>query len=159
MSSATVTVAMLGNPRGKYGSFKDTAGGWWGFVLADCKFEEGGTYNVEYDTTTRGNKTYKNISQAVRSNAPTNGHAERSGVPPHVSNWVAHAIQAGLIKQPEEMTYWAQWAFHATTVMTRAPTTRGDEGPDFDEPTPAAPPPPKGGHYDERNPPPATGYR
>lgn len=60
-----------------------------------------------------------------------NGHAkiaeDRGGVPPHVSNVMGQAIQAGLIKDPYDLIRWAQYAYQAGLSMTQRPSDLAPE--------------------------------
>ncbi len=147
MPNATIAAKFVNPPKvqGNSWSVKDATGAFWSFYPEKCKLDAGKVYDIEYTEKPRAaGGTYKNIVKATEKARPpqaANGHVghgfdDRGGVPPHVSNWVAHAIQAGLIKKPEEMSYWAQWAFYASRTMAKPPED-ADEPPHDESPVPS----------------------
>ena len=123
---------------------KDASGAFWDAWEVARQMKVGGTYDVEFKSREYNGKTYRTISKAI---AQSNGHAQsaapqthapltngaiapdRGGVPPHVSNWVAHAIAAGKIQDAPDMIRWAQWAFQAGMSMNQRPTDASEDAP------------------------------
>lgn len=86
-----------------------------------------------------------------RTNGAKAPGASATGVPtgpvpdalilPFISNTIAHAIQAGLIKQPQDLTGWvlcARLALAAKVPQTNAQPRQSQAEPDFDDDLDAA---------------------
>lgn len=143
---ATISAKFVNPPKveGRSHSVKDATGAYWDFWPNKVKIEAGKTYDVEYTTREYNGKTYKSIQKATEQKprpAVPNGTPtpfdDRGGVPPHVSNWVAHAITAGLVRSPDQMCDWAQWAYEAGKSMTSRPEPPPEDhqdGPPADDP-------------------------
>lgn len=152
MNTETITVKYVNQPKtpqSRSGSVKDTNGEFWGVPIPMLRdFAPDQTYTVRYDTREYQGRTYKDIKSiasalpVVQQATPTNGHAapighnnppvamqDRGGVPPHVSNWVAHAIATGKIQDAPDMVRWAQWAYQAGLSMSQRPADAGEDAP------------------------------
>lgn len=134
MPNATITVKAISAPKGRGpgGALDTETEQWYNYWPDKVNLTKGATYDVEYADGSYGGRQQKIVSKATPrvtagTTAPrTNGHAppdDRGGVPPHVSNWVAHAIQAGLVKSPKDLCSWAQWSYYAGVGMTQRPAT------------------------------------
>lgn len=85
-----------------------------------AQFEKGQTYEVE----TKPEKWGDQMVQVIKG-IKSNGHAAPSSGDkwwmPFVSNTVAHAIQAGLIKGPGEISTWARAARNVAEDLPKLP--------------------------------------
>jgi hypothetical protein len=142
MPNVTITVKAISRPKGRGpgGALDSSTESWFNYWPDKVTVEKGVTYDVEYLDDIFNGRQQKIIQKATaKAAAPLatapriNGHApngdDRGGVPPHVSNWVAHAIQAGLIKTPAQLCSWAQWSYQAGVGMTNRPATMPAERP------------------------------
>jgi hypothetical protein len=108
--------------------------------------EQNNLNGLQWWKPTQGGKPSGNTSNAPQ-NRP-NGASAPAAVPstdalilPFISNTIAHAIQAGLIKSPEDLTGWVMGARAALSARTiakpeRQPQTMAD--PEFNDDLDAA---------------------
>lgn len=116
-----VTVAFVNPPKqpgGKYGAIKDSTGGYHGYDINKFTFEKGKSYDLEL----KMNGQYSNIvgmnsAPQQSSGAAPSGPTGDRWYMPFVSNTVAHALTAGLIKEPADVTRWANAAKDAAELL------------------------------------------
>ncbi len=125
-----VTAKYVNAPKNnsKYGSIKTPDGKYYGFVWADFKFEQGGTYDVETKDRDVDGKTYTSIIRVNKSASNGNGAAtgDRWWMP-FVSNTVAHAIAANIITEPGLIKVWAAAAKQAALEIEIALKARTED--------------------------------
>ena len=73
---------------------------------------------------------------AVAPSAPAANELTARDFMPFTSNQVAHAIQAGLIKEPTDIMRWAQYAFEAIKAVTSPVQSTASPTPEFDDDIP-----------------------
>lgn len=143
MESATITPRYVNEPKqeGWSGSIKDTGGNYWNIPADKVDYYKqflNKPIVISYETKGKFRHVKGMLAQEKPAPAATKNNAgppldDRGGVPPHVSNWVAHAISAGLLKEPHELCNWAQWAYEAGRSMTQAPSSAMDHAPNEPE--------------------------
>jgi hypothetical protein len=132
----TITVAEIRPPRqsGWSSSAKTTDGHYIGFKADKLALEVGKTYRLLVEEREKGGKTFVDAMRIVEEVLPkANGAAIPTGniAPwwmPFVSNTVAHAIQAGCIKEPADIK---QWAAAARQTAMEIEAEAQDDGREF----------------------------
>jgi hypothetical protein len=113
-----VTVAYVNPPKqpgGKFGSIKDSNGAYHGYDISKFTFVKGQTYDLEL----KMNGQYSNVvgmNSAPQQPGPSGPTGDRWYMP-FVSNTVAHALTAGLIRDPADVTKWANAAKDAAELL------------------------------------------
>ena len=116
--------AVKTNPSGK--SMVVKAGGKDYLAKAGMPLQAGMTIEAETETSEFNGKTntwIKTFKATAATPTPPAGNSTGNGVPPawlpFASNTVAHAINAGLIQTPDQVTQWASAAKQAFEELTK----------------------------------------
>lgn len=137
----------------KVGPPKSGHGPWWAKVGPDSfvsfdpqKFDikERGSYDIELRETEKGGRVYRDVIMCkpavngASSAAPSASTAPDRWWLPMCSNLCAHAIQAGLVKNPSDIKMWAAATKQALMEIDRVESRseRDERNPPADDEIP-----------------------
>lgn len=120
-----------------------------------AKLQVGARATIKFETnifnTQQGPRQWKKIT-SVDSVGPVEagtvaqkvvgGLEERANVPPHVSNWIAHAIMGNHIQGPDGIRAWVEASYRAVGLQPPAEPPRAPQMPSEATQDPRPEPPP-----------------